>query len=514
MNKITTFLSSIFAILGFGIALNAQCPGGQANVTVEVTTDQWGYECYWEYTPQTNACGTGTLGTYGNVAEVGCAGGGAQVATAGGYPNNSTTTEVLGCLTIGSCFDLHYVDDWGDGGATFEVFVDGVSMYTFVGAGAGGVFTFCVDVPPAADAAVSDVMMYEYTMIPLAHASAIPLEAEVTNAGTGDITNVVVDAEVFHDAASVYTESSTPIATMASAASQTVTFADYTPMAQGMYTFVFTASMTETDNNSANDIASYMVDVTDSIMARDNGVATGTLGIGVGTPSNGLLGQTFTPGVNDNITSATGVFGDAAIAAFPPAGEETSFLIYSMVGGVPTALLGQTAAYEFTAADAANGVTLTLPFATPVAVTAGTEFLLCVAEESNNVTLATTPVVFTPGTNWVRWDGNPTWTNAETFGFNVQYLLRANFGESAVVSIAEQAFNVGAYPNPTTDVLTLDVPAELVGEQYNVLDQTGRLVAQGTLNEVSTKVNMTSFDQGMYIVKIDAGNVTLNVIKQ
>lgn len=517
MNKLTTILSSIFAILGFGIALNAQCPGGQANVTVDVTTDDWGYECYWEYTPQGNACGTGTFGAYGNIVEVGCLGAGMQVATAGGYADNTTITETLGCMVIGTCFDIHYVDDWGDGGATFEVFVDGVLMYTFVGAGAGGVFTFCVDLPPAADAAVSDVMMYEYTMIPLAHASAIPLEAEVTNAGTGNITNVVVDAEVFHEAASVYTESSTPIATMASAAAQNVTFTDYTPVAQGMHTFEFTASMTETDDNNANDMASYMVDVTDSIMARDNGVAAGTLGIGAG-PSNGRLGQSFTPGINDNITSATVVFGDAGIASYPTDGDSTRFMIYTMVAGTPTAMVAQTDNYVFTTADATNGVTLTLPFATPVPVVAGQEFLLCVSENQANVTPATSPQVFTLGTVWVTWDENPNgagvWSNSEDFGFNVSYLMRPNFGQSASASITEQAFNVGAYPNPTTGVLTLDIPSELVGEQYNVLDQTGRVVAQGTLNELSTKVNMTSFDQGMYIVKIDAGNVTLNVIKQ
>lgn len=514
MNKITTFLSSIFTILGFGFALNAQCPAGEVNITVDVSTDDWGYECYWEYTPQGNACGTGTLGAYGNIVEVGCLGAGMQVATAGGYADNTTITETLGCMVIGTCFDIHYVDDWGDGGATFEVFADGVSLHTFVGAGVGGIFTVCVS---EFDAEIVNVEMVEYTMIPLTHAIAMPVGAEVRSSGTSAITNVVVTSEIFLGPTSVNTQSSTPIATLASGSSQTVVLADYTPVAQGIYTFEFTASMTEADGNPANDVASFTVNVNDTVMARDNGIIAGTLGIGAG-PSNGRLGQSFTPGINDNITSATAVFGDAGVASFPTVGDNTRFMVYSMVGGTPTTMIAQSDLYTFTAADAANGVTLTLPFTSPVPVIAGTEFLLCVTENANNVTLATTSSIYTPGTNWVTWDGNPNgagvWSNSEAFGFNVQFVLRPNFGPDANASIAEQAFNVGAYPNPTTGVLTLDIPSELVGEQYNVLDQTGRVVAQGTLNELSTKVNMTSFDQGMYIVKIDAGNVTLNVIKQ
>ena len=128
MKNFTKFFGSLVALLFVGAA-NAQCPAGQVDVTVDVTTDTWGYEAYWEYTPTGDACGTNTLGTFGNTV-VGCAGGGAQVATTadpGIYPNNTTTTESLGCLTIGDCFDIHYVDDYGDGGASFQMYYDGTA---------------------------------------------------------------------------------------------------------------------------------------------------------------------------------------------------------------------------------------------------------------------------------------------------------------------------------------------------------------------------------------------------
>lgn len=511
MKKLTTLLSSIIAIVGFGLGVNAQCPAGQVDVTVDVSTDTWGYECYWELTPTGSACGTGTIGAYGNTVEVGCLGGGLQVAATGsGYGDNILTTENLGCMTSGACFDIHYVDDWGDGGATFEVYIDGALTETFVGAGTGGIFTFCANGAAGSDASITAVYPHPYTMVPAVHTTAVALSADVTNSGTSAITNVVVNAEVFNGATSMSTENSTPIATMAPAAMQTVGFTAYTP-APGVNSFVFTSSMTETDDVPANDAMTFMVDVNDSIYARDNGVQLGALGIGAPN-ENGRLGQVFSAVVSDAITSITAQF------VTPGDADMTTFRIYEMSGGLPGTELGATGSYTFNTAESTGGATVTMAFATPIAVTAGMDYFISVDENAVNISLATNNYAVVPNTNFVTWDTNPNgagvWTPAETFGaaFEIQYILRANFGLNS--SIAEKEYSVGAYPNPATDVLTLDVPAELLGSVYTVLDQTGRLVAQGNVNELATKVDLSSFDKGMYVIKIDAGNVTLNVVKQ
>ncbi len=36
----------------------AQCPGGQTEVTIDVGTDNWGYEIYWELAPIGSNCGS------------------------------------------------------------------------------------------------------------------------------------------------------------------------------------------------------------------------------------------------------------------------------------------------------------------------------------------------------------------------------------------------------------------------------------------------------------------------
>ncbi len=37
------------------------------------------------------------------------------------------------CLTTGAAYDIFWADDWGDGGLSFNVIVDGVASAQFVG---------------------------------------------------------------------------------------------------------------------------------------------------------------------------------------------------------------------------------------------------------------------------------------------------------------------------------------------------------------------------------------------
>jgi hypothetical protein len=125
MEKMKQFISKItvafFAIVGLGFTANAQCPTGEVEVFIDVATDTWGYELYWELVPTGQACGGTTVFTGGNPT-VGCAGGGLQIATGadpGAYGSSMTTTEGPFCLTIGQDYDIIAIDDWGDGGSSF-----------------------------------------------------------------------------------------------------------------------------------------------------------------------------------------------------------------------------------------------------------------------------------------------------------------------------------------------------------------------------------------------------------
>ena len=102
----------------------AQCPVGQMDLKIDVGTDNYGYEGYWQLIPAGNDCGVGIIWEGGNDMEVGCSGGGDQDATTVfGYGDNIIVSENIGCVDNGF-YDIKYVDDWGDGGMSFSIILD------------------------------------------------------------------------------------------------------------------------------------------------------------------------------------------------------------------------------------------------------------------------------------------------------------------------------------------------------------------------------------------------------
>lgn len=142
MKKILLFMCLV-ACLAFNKKVVAQCEPDQTEIQLILFTDGWGYELYWEIVPSGNGCGNGTIISGGNTAEVGCDGGGDQDAGAGnGYDNNQQIFVDPVCLTTGNAYDIHFVDDWGDGGLSIEMYQDGILSNLYIGDGDGDVWTF------------------------------------------------------------------------------------------------------------------------------------------------------------------------------------------------------------------------------------------------------------------------------------------------------------------------------------------------------------------------------------
>ncbi|HIA37796.1 MAG TPA: T9SS type A sorting domain-containing protein [Flavobacteriales bacterium] len=141
----------LFMTISFGFQLSkAQCPAGQSEVFIDVITDDYGYDCYWELLLAGDTCGGNSIIQGGNMA-VGCYGGCAQAQTSGGYADNTTITEGPWCLQEGNYYDIVYVDDYGDGGITFEVNVSGQLAKTISGSGCGGTYSFMIQPPLSLD---------------------------------------------------------------------------------------------------------------------------------------------------------------------------------------------------------------------------------------------------------------------------------------------------------------------------------------------------------------------------
>lgn len=500
MKKITTILSAAAALLATSAA-TAQCPGGQSTVTIDVTTDSWGYECYWELTPTGAGCGNSTIAQFGNIAEVGCGGGGAQVASAGGYGDNMTTTEDLGCMVNDACFDINYVDDWGDGGADFDVYVNGLLVESFTGTNDGGVFTFCVSAPAAYDAEITNGMPYEYTQVPYRELNAAGNcinDLEVTSAGTMDLTGVSVTATVLQDLSPVHTET-VAIGTLASGAAGTATFAAYMPSAVGNYTVVYQVSTTETDEDPSNNAWGYEFAVGTSTYSRENGDKVGVIGIGAG--EDGYLGSMFDVVGSYSYLDAIEVMIDNEDNSMD--GATFTLEIFATDGTTPTTSLGTVTG---TVGTTATSDWYTVALGTPMSLAPG-RYLLALKEDAALQTrIGLASGVFTPNTGWVSWTSQP-WATTESFSIEVAFMIRGLFSSSASVAEVDQ-LNVGLYPNPANDQITLSNIEN--GNAVEIINAEGKVVYTGAVNNAVETINVSNLDAGFYTVKV-TGNNTIGI---
>lgn len=193
-------------ILFAAVAGYSQCPPGEVEVEIIVHTDNYGYEGYWELTPNGDPCGTNTIASGGNAA-VGCDGAGDQNQTPGGYGNNLEVTEGPWCLAEGSSFDLHFIDDWGDGGFSFDIIVNGFNTVSFAGIGLGGTYTFSAEEPAAHDLTVFGSNLYSYVEL-----GSVPIHAHIFNAGTTTITSYDLNYTVDGGSVNTHNVSSTSLA--------------------------------------------------------------------------------------------------------------------------------------------------------------------------------------------------------------------------------------------------------------------------------------------------------------
>lgn len=172
----------------------AQCPIGQTEVTIDVSTDNYGYEVYWELAPTGSNCGSSVilssyyssaiLFSYGNSA-VGC---NANNVNSGGYANNTVIYEGPWCLTDGATYEILSRDGYGDGGAAFVTNIGSWPMYNFSASSASETFSFSVVPPAAIDGAMLKIKNPSYIL-----AGNISLEAEIKNFGSSTINSMDVN---------------------------------------------------------------------------------------------------------------------------------------------------------------------------------------------------------------------------------------------------------------------------------------------------------------------------------
>lgn len=181
-------VTSVFIFFISSFPSLAQCLSGESEVSLDVITDQYGYEGYWEITEGVGQCGGNTIASGGNL-DVGCIVQ-PEGQTPGGYGNNNLYQEGPWCLENGGLYTLHYRDDYGDGGFTFRIRINGIILLEIEGSGAGDDYTFTVEPPPAYNVSLAGIVNSTRVMGYYQPRTTIPLQVHLSNFGSEEINSL------------------------------------------------------------------------------------------------------------------------------------------------------------------------------------------------------------------------------------------------------------------------------------------------------------------------------------
>ena len=117
---------------------------------------------------------------------------------------------------------------------------------------------------------------------------------------------------------------------------------------------------------------------------------------------------------------------------------------------------------------------------------------------------STSPLYFPVGGNL---DDIGIWNRALT---PAEMLAVYNSVSTGIAHVKEK-IGLALYPNPAGSSVSITSAADMAGQSYQMLDATGRKVAQGTLDNGLTTVRVEKLSSGIYTVMI--GDSKANVLK-
>lgn len=117
------------------------CPLDSLPLNVSLTTDDWGYELYWELIDASAECGDGSALLWGGNPEVGCSEG-VEGLPSETYGNNVFYTSATICVSEEDSLILIHRDSYGDGGTEFVIALGGNEAFGFGGTGEGNDWAF------------------------------------------------------------------------------------------------------------------------------------------------------------------------------------------------------------------------------------------------------------------------------------------------------------------------------------------------------------------------------------
>jgi uncharacterized delta-60 repeat protein len=101
----------------------------------------------------------------------------------------------------------------------------------------------------------------------------------------------------------------------------------------------------------------------------------------------------------------------------------------------------------------------------------------------------------------------------KAMGYEVSRSNIVNNGDESGIEAATNNY-VQIYPNPTSKELTVQLNEELIGKEYFLTDNTGRIILNGKFNNLKETINLEQVASGVYYMKIDSNvNLMHKVVK-
>lgn len=365
----------------------------------------------------------------------------------------------------------------------------------------------------AVDVAMDNSFPYQYTMFPLSQTVGTTFNANVKNNSlVSGSTTLTIDVFLNDILNQVYTDQFGPFS-VGPGATINVGTSIFTPADTGVYIVRYLTSTTG-DSDASNDTLFQFFVVDDSTYARDYAVVDGAIANSLGvTGAPVQLGQLYDAYIGGTVYSASAFVIPSASAA----GNNINFSVFDVAAGVPNTLLGTTSDYTLSIADT-GGLFVTLPFATAVPVTGGTQF--CVSHnqvDTNFVGIALCDDIYTPATVLFNIDGGG-WTDLTAAGFTGSFIIRPNMNPSFLGLNKIETTHFMAYPNPSTGMVKVKVVGGMRNADVKIIDLKGQTVLTGKMNEMEQSFDLTHLATGLYTVQLSNGStvetMTINIARQ
>jgi len=120
----------------------------------------------------------------------------------------------------------------------------------------------------------------------------------------------------------------------------------------------------------------------------------------------------------------------------------------------------------------------------------------------------------------INGETNQTYTPAVTGNYSVEVTLNGCVDTSLCMLVDFTVVNeinnsdINVYPNPTTELLYIELTSNMVGSNYFIYDQLSKVVQNGVINNLSQIINVADLSKGIYNLTIDNSNIHVKIIKE